>query len=963
MAVNALEPVKRALVSIWDSFDAGRRFVRKHWKTVEKINALEPEMRRLADAGKLADWTRAKVEGAKTKEDLDEVLVPVFAAVREAARRTVGMRPFDVQLIGAIAIHDGKIAEMKTGEGKTLVATMPIVLNAFLGRGVHLITHNDYLVKRDAEWMGPIYEYFGLTVGIIQAGMDAEERRAAYACDITYATNSEVGFDYLRDNMAMTPEELVLRELYYAIIDEVDSLIIDEARTPLIISGRRTASSDLYRQIDALVRKMRKDVHYTVDEKQRQVALTDEGVALVERERGISNLSEHVELVHHVNCALKAHALFKNGVDYVVRNGQVIIVDEFTGRLMYGRRYSEGLHQAIEAKERVEVQHESQTIATITFQNFFRLYERLAGMTGTAKTEELEFRNIYGMSVVEVPTNLPVIRKDYPDVIYKTQEAKYRGILLEIIQKHAIGQPVLVGTRSVEVSEHLASRLTARMLQTLCMTRLLQERLDQRRSEFSREEREEIQATLNRKLEQIRPADIKRLAKKLGIPEDPLHKANIRRIAQMLGIEEHQEKLRRILSDGIRHNRLNAKNHFREAEIIAEAGAIGAVTIATNMAGRGVDIQLGGAPKRHRDTKKDYEKVKALGGLHIIGTERHESRRIDNQLRGRAGRQGDPGSSRFYVSLEDELWRLFGFHDRFKGLQKSWPEHEPIEHPLLSKLIERAQKRVEEHHYEIRKHVLKYDDVMNTQRSVIYESRRKILLGADVSETIRDFIRQTVGNVVQAHCDPHVPADEWDVKGMYEELRTVFPVQRYLSVEELQEIGNADELREKVEETALKAYADREASLREQGHDPRALERSIMLYVINDLWTEHLAAMDNLREGIHLRAHAQVDPLVAYQQEAFAMFEQLKANIAETVTRNLFAVRVVERRPAAIRDIQLRRGEDISALGREGAVPATDVRGPTVGRNDPCPCGSGKKYKHCCLKKEREAQRSRIAAR
>ena len=740
--------------------DSNEREIKKLQKTVDKINALESTMERLSDS-ELRNKTE-EFKGRLAKgETLDDILPEAFAVVREAAKRTLNMRPFDVQLMGGIVLHQGRIAEMKTGEGKTLVATMPVYLNALTGKGVHVVTVNDYLAKRDSEWMGQIYKFLGLEVGLIVHGLDYQERKKAYNADITYGTNNEFGFDYLRDNMVLHKEHMVQRPLNYAIVDEVDSILIDEARTPLIISGQLEESTDIYYKFARIVPRVVLNEDYTIDEKAHSVIPTEKGIKKCEQFLGVDNLydEENIELLHHLQQALKAHALMKRDRDYVVKDGQVIIVDEFTGRLMFGRRYSDGLHQAIEAKEGVKVENESKTLATITFQNYFRMYKKLAGMTGTAATEEEEFRSIYGLDVVVIPTNKPMIRVDYPDVIYKTEKAKLNAVVEEIEDCYRRGQPVLVGTVSIEKSELLSSML-----------------------------------------------------KRKGIP----------------------------------HQVLNAKYHEKEAEIVARAGQKGAVTIATNMAGRGTDIVLG-------------EGVPELGGLHIIGTERHESRRIDNQLRGRAGRQGDPGSSRFYISLEDDLMRLFG-GDNIKGIMDKlgMEEDQPIEHPIITKSIENAQKKVEAHNFNIRKHVLEYDDVMNTQREVIYSQRRQVLENENTKDSIIDMITQVIDRLLDIYVSKDIHPEEWDLKGLSEYLMDIFQI-RYDFEGKEQDLSR-DDLRQELISKALAAYDKKEEEL---GSDTmRELERYVLLKTVDQKWMDHIDAMDQLREGIGLRAYGQRDPVM-----------------------------------------------------------------------------------------------------
>ncbi len=760
---------------------------------VDKINALEPEISALSDARLRAKTDEFKLRLSKG-ETLDDILPEAFAVVREASRRVLGLRHFDVQLIGGCILHRGKIAEMRTGEGKTLVATLPAYLNALEGKGVHVVTVNDYLARRDSEDMGRVYRFLGLTVGLIVHDMDFPARKAAYAADITYGTNNEFGFDYLRDNMVVSLDEMVQRPLHYAIVDEVDSILIDEARTPLIISGPGEKSTDLYNIMADVVKNFKEKEDYTVDEKLKTVAPTEQGIAKAEKLLGVKNMYDPqngTDLSHQLMEALKAKALMIRDRDYVVKDGEVIIVDEFTGRLMYGRRYSEGLHQAIEAKEHVKVERESQTLATITFQNYFRMYDKLAGMTGTAKTEEQEFQKIYGLDVVVVPTNKPNIRIDYPDVIYKTKRAKYRAVVKAIEELHAVGRPVLVGTTSIAQSEELSAML-----------------------------------------------------KKKGIP----------------------------------HNVLNAKYHEKEAEIVADAGQMGAVTIATNMAGRGTDITLG-------------EGVAELGGLHIIGTERHESRRIDNQLRGRCARQGDPGSTRFYLSLEDDLMRLFG-SDNISGIMDKlgMDEDEPIEHKLVTRSIENAQKKVESRNFDIRKHVLEYDDVMNEQREVIYDQRRKILEKADLKETVLSMADHIVDRTMDMYAPKESYSEDWDIPALIKYAEEFYVPAGRLKADELANMSR-EELEEYLHKAAHDYYNEREAAI--SAPIMRELENLVMLKVVDTHWMEHLDAMDALREGIGLRAYGQRDPLVEYKFEAYDMFEAMKEAIVDDVVRYMYRVNVV----------------------------------------------------------------------
>ena len=820
---------------------------------VDKINALEPEMERMSSANLQAKTAEFKLR-LKKGETLDDILPEAFAVVREASKRATGLRHFDVQLIGGVVLHRGKISEMRTGEGKTLVATLPVYLNALTGHGVHVVTVNDYLARRDSVDMGRIYNFLGLTVGLIVHDLDFAERKAAYQADITYGTNNEFGFDYLRDNMVVDKDQMVQRELNYCIVDEVDSILIDEARTPLIISGPGEKSADLYKVIARIVANMKPGEDYTVDEKQKQVAPTEVGIAKAEKALGVTNLydTQHgVDFSHHIMCAIKAKELMIRDRDYVVKDGEVIIVDEFTGRLMYGRRYSEGLHQAIEAKEGVVVQRESQTLATITFQNYFRMYKKLAGMTGTAKTEEQEFQKIYGLDVVVIPTNKPMIRTDYPDVIYKTNAAKYRAVVKEIVELHKSGRPVLVGTTSITQSEDLSA-----------------------------------------------------LLKKQGIP----------------------------------HNVLNAKYHEKEAMIVADAGQPGQVTIATNMAGRGTDIVLG-------------EGVAEKGGLHILGTERHESRRIDNQLRGRCARQGDPGSSRFYLSLEDDLMRLFG-SDKIKGMMDKlgMEEDEPIENKIVTSSIENAQKKVEERNFNIRKMVLEYDDVMNQQREVIYKERRKVLDQEDLRSTVMEFTHKIVDRAMTMYCPPESYSEDWDLKNMVRYCEEFFAPFGELKEEMLADLGR-EEIGEYLHKLAEDIYASREEEISPE--IMRELENLVMLKVVDNHWMEHLDAMDMLREGVGLRAYGQKDPLVEYKFEAFDMFEAMIEAIEDDVVKYMYRVNVISQ-PSMTMDDPLENATmnnpTVDTPEEEAVKQPVVNKGPEVGRNDPCPCGSGKKYKNCCGK-------------
>ena len=920
--------------------DLNKREVKKVEKIVDKITALDEQTAALSDEELKAKTTEFK-ERLANGETLDDILPEAFAVCREGAWRSIGLKPFRVQLIGGVVLHQGRIAEMKTGEGKTLVATLPVYLNALEGKGVHVVTVNDYLAKRDSEWMGKVYSFLGLTVGCVIHGITEEQRRAAYAADVTYGTNNEFGFDYLRDNMVTYREELMQRELNFAIVDEVDSILIDEARTPLIISGQGTKSTDLYRKANQFVLSLAKDADFEVEEKDEQVSLTDQGVQKAEEFFKLENFGdpENMEINHHVQQALKAHSLMERDVDYIVKDGEIIIVDEFTGRLMFGRRYSNGLHQAIEAKEHVLVRSESKTLATITLQNLFRMYNKLAGMTGTAKTEEDEFRDIYNMDVVVIPTNKPVIRDDMQDSVYQTERAKFKAIVERVAEVHKTGQPVLVGTISIEISEKIS------------------------------------------------------------------------------------EMLRR---KGIQHNVLNAKQHEREAEIVAEAGRLGMVTIATNMAGRGTDIILGGNPdfearkemrknefteeqinfatgfttsddpemnaareayqkyyaefKEERD--KEHDQVVALGGLCIIGTERHESRRIDNQLRGRAGRQGDPGQTQFFLALEDELMRLFG-GERMQHIvdRMGLEEDEAIEAGMLSRSIEGAQKKVEGRNFGIRKYVLQYDNVMNKQREIIYGERRKVLFGEDLREYILNMMKDLVNQMVEPIVLESKYPEEWDFVTLNRNLRRLskdFIGQTEYSTDELA-VMTPETLKEEIIAEFEEIYDEKEALI--GAERMREVERAILLRVVDNLWMDQIDAMDQLKEGIGLRAIGQQDPVAAYAKEGFDMFDAMTTEIREeTVTycysmtlttdterRTVIEVSKSNASKAENVDRSIMRAMQRTApapMPEETEVPEREFKQetvrrdrPKVGRNDPCPCGSGKKYKNCCMKKDQEMER------
>ncbi len=896
---------------------------------VEKINGLEPDMQKLSDQ-ELRGKTDEFKNRIKNGETLDELLPEAFAVVREASKRVLGMRHFDVQLIGGIILHQGRIAEMKTGEGKTLVATLPVYLNALEGRGVHVITVNDYLAKRDSEWMGKVYKFLGLTVGLAIAGMNPADKKKAYACDVTYGTNNEFGFDYLRDNMVIYKDQLVQRELHYAIVDEIDSILIDEARTPLIISGRGAQSSDLYKKADNFVRKLSPKViveedvkdyeqaednekyDYIVDLKAKSASLTQKGIKKAEQEFGLENFNdiENSELVHNVNQALRAHGIMKKDIDYIVKDGEVLIVDEFTGRIMYGRRYNNGLHQAIEAKEHVKIADESKTLATITFQNYFRMYDKLSGMTGTAMTEEAEFEEIYKLDVIEIPTNKPMVREDHPDIIYKNENAKYRAVIEDIKESHKKGQPVLVGTVSIEKSEKLS----------------------------------------------------KLLAK-----------------------------------EGIKHEVLNAKFHEKEAAIVAQAGKYGAVTIATNMAGRGTDIMLGGnseflakqemvklrytpeqieqstafnetddesildARKKYKELEEKYnkeikeekEKVIEAGGLKIIGTERHESRRIDNQLRGRSGRQGDPGESKFYIGLDDDLMKIFG-GDMITSIYNTLgaDENMPIQSKMLSKAVENAQKKVEGRNFTIRKNVLQYDDVMNTQREIIYKQRREVLDG----QNLKDSIYNMMNNVATEIVNSYVTDEGINKEALLQDVHTTF------GIDDIDELNSSkidsNKIISEIIEKAHKKYDEKEQDFGEKAL--RELERVVMLKIVDERWMDHIDAMDELKDGIGLRAYGQKDPVVQYRIEGFDMFDQMVADIQLNVVKILMNARKREGTPIRQESVKITgegfEGENVSLKGNtpnqeKNHTPIVNTE-PKVGRNDPCPCGSGKKYKNCCGKNQ-----------
>jgi len=1006
-------------------FDTSERDVKMLLPVVEKINALEPDFEAMSDEA-LRQKALQFRDRAQSGESLEDLLPEVFACVREVSKRTLGMRHFDVQLLGAIVLHQGRIAEMKTGEGKTLVAVAPLILNALTGKGAHLVTVNDYLARRDAVWMGPIYHTMGLTIGVIQGqSPDSDElggsyryepgadvtgdprylnlvpctRREAYSCDITYGTNHEFGFDYLRDNMAFDIADLVMTELNYAIVDEVDSILIDEARTPHIISGPSMEDVSVYKEVDQVVRKMQRDVHYTADKKNHSASLTEEGMDFVEQEMGIENIASDPKLFHHVNAAVKAYAIFDRDVDYVVRGNEVVIVDENTGRMMFGRRYSEGLHQALEAKEGVPIQRESQTVAVITFQNLFRLYNKLAGMTGTAKTEEDEFRRIYGLDVVTIPTHRPMIRIDHQDVVLKTMEAKLRAIAREILRLFSKQQPVLVGTRSIEMSEIVSSRLTSDMLQKLILVDRLLEAREKDKS-IGKGIKQEYMEIVNQPLNDLKRQTLNAALQKAAISTDALDQETLTWfIARHNLDEEAPGHLDEALRHGIPHNVLNAKFHEREALIIAEAGRLGQVTIATNMAGRGVDILLGGRVadelvEKARESQGDQafegeyantyasfrrggqqraapplplsdqerselaEKVRERGGLYILGTERHESRRIDNQLRGRAGRQGDPGESRFFVSLEDQLWKIFNANMLENPLLKGWPPMEEVKAGFLSRMIEKTQERIENHFFEARKHVLEYDDVLNTQRERIYEMRREVLLGKDVREDllrgIDEIIEESVANAFTY--DEHGQQVFEDVD-LYSSLNEIFPLVDFMTPAQMSEYDPGDELIAALKNAAHQAYDRKMAEFGEELE--KKVEQQVMLRAINDRWMDHLQVLEYIREGIGLRGYGQIDPLVAYKREAFELFETTLRGIRDQSVRMLFRAQVQQQpQPMAMR--KLEDGElEAQAQGSGSATAAAPVAvierdqalagvdWSRIGRNDPCPCGSGKKFKAC----------------
>ncbi len=887
-----------------------KREIKKLEARAQKINALESRFEAMTDT-ELKAMTPEFKKRLQNGETVDDILEEAFAACREGAKRSLGMRHYDVQLMGGMVLNSGRIAEMRTGEGKTLVATLAVYLNALEGKGVHVVTVNDYLAKRDCEWMSKLYNFMGLTTGVIVHGISNEQRRAAYNADITYGTNNEYGFDYLRDNMVIFQNQRVQRPLNYAIVDEVDSILVDEARTPLIISGAGDKSTSLYTTANSFIQLLKPEEDYAVNEKDNASSLTDEGLKKAEKFFGVESMTDiaNIEIYHHIGQALRANTLMKLDVDYVIKDGEIVIVDEFTGRLMFGRRYSEGLHQAIEAKEGLKIQRESKTLATITFQNYFRMYKKLSGMTGTAKTEEDEFRSIYKMDVVQIPTNKPTQRKDLDDAVYKNVEAKFKAVVEQVVEVHKTGQPILIGTISIETSEMLSDMLKRR---------------------------------------------------------------------------------------GVRHEVLNAKNHEKEAEIVAQAGRFGAVTIATNMAGRGTDIILGGNPEimtvkemkkrgyeddliaessgfsatddeeiiearklyqeilaqKKLELKEEQEKVKEAGGLFILGTERHESRRIDNQLRGRAGRQGDPGTTRFFISLEDELMRLFG-SERIQGMVEKlgMEEDDAIEHKMLSKSIESAQKKVEGKNFSIRKSVLQYDDVMNKQREIIYAERKRVLEGENIKPEIMEMIDALADAIVDKFCPEKTYQEEWDIKGLKEKIQQQFAADINIE-EEISKIDNS-KMKSIIKDMARRIYEMKESMLPEE--EFRELERVILLQVVDSKWMDHIDSMDQLRQGMGLRAIGQEDPVRAYQIEGFDMFDAMTESIKEETVRYLmsFQIQKQEEKPVQIQrkavvDLEKVQEGFENSLEEKAAAPKKTEK--VVGRNEECPCGSGKKYKKCCGK-------------
>ena len=1021
--MKLLETVLKAFVGT-----RNERELKRLSAQVQAINSLEPAMRKLADAdfrAKTEELKKRLADGAK----LDDVLVEAFALCREAGRRTLNMRHFDVQLIGGVVLHEGKIAEMKTGEGKTLVATLPVYLNALEGKGVHVVTVNDYLARRDAAWMGPIYRLLGLTVGVIVHDLKDEERREAYKTDVAYGTNNEFGFDFLRDNMKFEREDCVQRPNHYAIVDEVDSILIDEARTPLIISGASEESTEKYYRIDKIIPRLEEKTHFEIDEKHRNVTLNEAGVAKVESLLNLENLYDpaNLEIVHHVYQSLKAHAIFKRDRDYVVKDREVLIVDEFTGRLMPGRRWSDGLHQAVEAKEGVKIERENQTLATITFQNYFRMYRKLAGMTGTAETEAAEFEKIYNLEVLVIPTNQTLIRHEHPDVVYRTEREKFNAVVEEIKECHLRGQPTLVGTIAIEKSERLSQQLRkAGVLPQSVSEAARKAGLEgQKLNKWAEDlverhggvvewlmraglEASQLRSILNqgrfRKLAagsngnpkaligallkearfeaNERPA-LEAAARDSFVPRlcewvKSIDEKTLPLLDVLVGLKARPQRLLRVLQEKeLKHNVLNAKQHEREADIVAQAGREGAVTISTNMAGRGTDILLGGnaeflardalrkqgvnldrAPAEQREealsrvgsqVAGEHGRVVDVGGLHILGTERHESRRIDNQLRGRAGRQGDPGSSRFYLSLEDDLLRIFAGERISRIMHKlGMEEGVPIQSKLITKRIEAAQKTVESQNFESRKHLLEYDDVMNKQRETIYGLRRRLLEGGDQKGYLMEACDRIVNWLVDTFCPKEAHPDQWDVESLRKEFWTRFGVdlrKHTLPMDPKQR----EEFREQLQGILHNHYDGREKVLEPQRM--RWYERMMLLQVVDKQWKDHLLTMDHLKEGIGLRGYGHRDPLVEYKRESFSLFEELMDRAEDETLRYLFLMRTPEEEEAMIREYQKRKRREQAQMrfggGEPVAKPKTVVRGRKVGRNDPCPCGSGKKYKKC----------------
>ncbi|RYG37768.1 preprotein translocase subunit SecA, partial [bacterium] len=1023
-------------------FDTSKKDVDLLQPIIKDINSQEAAIEALSDdqiKEKASEFRRR----AKDGEDLDKLLPEVFATVREVSRRTLGMRQFDVQMIGGAVLHQGRIAEMKTGEGKTLVAAAPLVLNALTGRGAHLVTVNDYLARRDATWMGAIYHFMGLSVGIIQGqSQESDElggsyiyqpganvmedprylnlvpcsRREAYGCDIVYGTNHEFGFDYLRDNMAFSEEELSMRELNFAIVDEVDSILIDEARTPHIISGPSVEDVSTYQVTDAVVKQLDPEIHYKIDKKNHSASLTEEGMDKVEELLGIDNIAADPRLFHHVNASVKAYGLFDKDIEYVVAKGEVVIIDENTGRAMYGRRFSDGLHQALEAKEGVQVQRESQTVATITFQNLFRLYNKLCGMTGTAKTEEDEFRKIYGLDVVTVPTHRPTARTDQADIIYKGMEAKFRGIAWEVLRLHTKQQPCLVGTRSIEMSEQVSARFTPELLQRMVASWRLRELVDVKK-ELKGDVAKDAKRVYETELKDINQQELESVLRAAGLQTDVTHEEWIKYAFEtwkMDDTSEHRENYMASVRHGIPHNVLNAKFHEQEAVIIAEAGRMGQVTIATNMAGRGVDILLGGRveddlvklarsqvevahdgvdeygetfasyrrggheraapplPLSDQERREKAEVVRALGGLYILGTERHESRRIDNQLRGRAGRQGDPGESKFFVSLEDHLWRIFNANMMENPILKMWPPMEEVTAGFLSRMIQKTQERIENHFFESRKSVLEYDDVLNAQRESVYGLRREVLLGKDVREEIMTYLDEAMAEAMENAWV--IDENEQKVYGydeLFSDVNEIFPLFDYATVSDLEKFQPGPQLINFLKEKAREAY---DAKAQEAGARMSEMEKYALLKAVNDRWMEHLQTIEYIREGIGLRGYGQVDPLVAYKRETYDTFQITLRNIRLDGAKSIFHLRLPRNMefdlsmppmdfpilsndfPIEDTEIDGQRTLPTSVAiaepaGEPGTLPFPgDVDPKKVGRNDMCPCGSGYKFKDCHYK-------------